>query len=450
MRNWTLTYLAAAVAVFVLALLAPAAYAAGEGRALSLDECVRTALEHNRALLSRYEKVGAAHASVGMAASGFLPKITLSETYMRSDNPVMSFGAKINQGRFTQADLGTVNNPSAIDNFNFRAEVVQPLFNGGRELVGYSRAILGLESAGKGLERARQETAFEAVRGYYGVLLAGEYVKVADKALETTQAHVKEAQDFYNQGMLAGSEVLLAKVRLAEVKEMRIKAINQEKTAKAGLNLLMGRDQDTPFEVEEPSVNPGEPGVLADYLNEAAGRRPDLAGMELDVRNMEKGVTMARTGYLPNLNLIGRYEFDDKDLFGSRRESYTLMGMLTWNIFDGFYTTKSVSEARANYNAVSHMRDQMKEGVGFEVRQAYYKLVDARARTGVTGEAVTEGEEALRIIRRRFDAGMTRTLDVLDAETALTRARTNKAEADYDANVAMAELMLATGRMEYR
>lgn len=447
MRNWTLTYLVAAVGVFVMASLAPAVSNAGEGRTLSLDECVRAALEHNRALLSQSEKVNAAEASVGVAASGFLPRITLSETYMRSDNPVMSFGAKISQGRFTEADLGTVNNPSAIDNFNFRAEVVQPLFSGGREIVGYQRAKLGLESAGKGLERARQETAFAAVRGYYSILLAGEYVTVADKALETTRAHVKEAQDFFSQGMLAGSEVLLAKVRLAEVKEMRIKAVNQEKTAKAGLNLLMGQDQDTPFEVEDPAVQPGEPGELSGYLKEAADRRPDLAGMELDVRNMEKGVTMARTGYLPNLNLIGRYELDDKDLFGSRGESYTLMGMLTWNIFDGFNTTKGVSEARANYNAASYMKDQMREGVGFEVRQAYYKLVEARERVGVAAEAVAEGEEALRIIRRRFDAGMTRTLDVLDAETALTRARTNSAEAHYDANVSMAELMLAAGRM---
>lgn len=449
MRTRTLAYVIAAVAVFITAAQPFPAFAADPARCISLDECVRTALSGNHTLLAVSEKRNAAEAAVGMAASGFLPKITLSETYMRSDNPVMSFGAKINQGLFTPADLATVNNPSAIDNFNFRAEVVQPVFNGGRELIGYNRSKLGLASAGKGLERARQETAFQTVKAYYGVLLAAEYIDVAGKAEDTTESHVNAAQAFYDQGMLVGSEVMLAKVHLAEVREMRIKAVNQLRTARAALNLIMGVDQDTQFDVIEPAGADSEPGELSGYIKEAAANRPDLAGMEMDVRNMEEGVTMAKAGYLPNVNLVGRYELDDRDPFRGRGDSYTLMGMLSWNVFDGFYTTKSVSEARASYSAAGHMREQMKEGVEFEVRQAFYSLVEARERVVGASEAVTEGEEALRIIRRRFDAGMTKTLDVLDAETALTRVRTNLAQAVYDRNVAMAWLMLATGRPQY-
>lgn len=449
MRTRTLAYIIAVVAVFFLAAQPVSVCAAEFARCLSLDECVRTALSGNHTLLAASEKRNAAEAAVGMAASGFLPKITLSETYMRSDNPVMSFGAKINQGLFTPADLATVNNPPAINNFNFRAEIVQPVFNGGRELIGYNRSKLGLASAGKGFERARQDTVFQTVKAYYGVLLAGEYIAVAGKAEDTTESHVRAAQAFYDQGMLVGSEVMLAKVHLAEVREMRIKAVNQQRTARAGLNLVMGIDQDTAFDVIEPAGVDSEPGELSGYIKEAAANRPDLAGMDMDVRNMEEGVTLAKAGYLPNVNLVGRYELDDRDPFRGRGDSYTVMGMLSWNVFDGFYTTRSVCEAKASYSAASHVREQMKEGVGFEVRQAYFSLVEAWERVATASEAVTEGEEALRIIMRRFDAGMTKTLDVLDAETALTRARTNLAQAEYDRNVAMAGLMLATGRMEY-
>jgi outer membrane protein len=418
---------------------------------LSQEDCVRMALEKNHSLMAQSERLDAARAVVGQAGSYFLPKLTLSETYMRSDNPVMAFGSKLNQGGFTAADFdpAKLNNPDAVDNFNFRAELVQPVFNGGREMVGYKRAKLGLRAAEKELQRTRDETVFQVTKAYYGVLLAAEYVKVADKAYDTTTRHLASAQQFFDQGMIVESEVLLAKVRLAEVKQMRIKAVNSLDTAKAALNMFMGREQDSPVEPSGVLAGCEGPGKLGQYLDEAKGMRPDLAGMEINVRNMEAGVDMARTGYLPDLNLIGRYELDDKDPFRGRGKSYTVMGVLSWNVFDGFLTTKKTSEARANYNAAGHMYEQMKQGVLLEVRQAYNSAVEAGQRVDVARTAVDEGEEALRIIERRFDNGMARMLDVLDAETALTRARTNLAQALYDQNVSMASLRLATGAMSY-
>lgn len=441
-----------AAAIFFCPAPAPAETGPSAPGALTLDYCIRTALENNHSLLAGSEGLEAARAGVGQARSYFLPRIGVSETYMRSDNPVMAFGSKLNQGAFTSADfdVARLNDPEPIDNFNFRAELVQPIFNGGREMVGLKRARLGLQSAEKGYERARQETVYQVVRAYWGVALAAEYVKVAGKAFDTTERHLKTAQRFFDQGMLVGSEVLLAKVRLAEVKEMRVRAENSLSTAKAGLNLLMGREQDEPVELVQGLGRGGEPDELQACLDEAVRSRPDLDAMRINVLDMEAGVDMARTGYLPDINLAGRYELDDDGPFRGRGKSYTLLGTISWNIFDGFLTTKKVSEARAGYIAMGHMHEQMRQGVLFEVRRAYNSVIEAGQRIEAAKAAVAEGEEALRIIQRRFEAGMTKTLDVLDAETALTRARTNLAQALYDYNVSTAGLMLATGRTAYK
>jgi outer membrane protein TolC len=87
----------------------------------------------------------------------------------------------------------------------------------------------------------------------------------------------------------------------------------------------------------------------------------------------------------------------------------------------------------------------MSDGVEFEVRRAYYSLEEAGLRIAAASGSVDEGEESLRIIRRRFEAGLARSIDVLDAETALTRARTNRANALYDYNVSLVKLRLAAG-----
>lgn len=441
----------AASLLAALLVLPLQARAGGDAPSLGLDECVRLVLENNYGIKAEACRAEAARAGVGKAFSGFLPRLDLSETYMRSDNPVMAFGSKLNQGMFTVADFdpAKLNSPKAVDNFNFRVQVTQPVWNGGKASVGYARARLGADAADKSLERARQETVFQAVRAYHGVELAGEYVKVAEKALGTTEAHVKLAQSFYDQGMLIGSEVLQAKVRLAEVREMLIKARNREATAKAGLNAILARPQDTPFSVTGSLTRNEFPGTLEEFQKSALKDRPDLAAMEKDVQNMEQGVSYARTDYYPNVNLVGRYELDDRDIFRGRGDSYTVMAVASWNVFDGRMTTNSVREAEAGLNAAGYGLKAMRDGVLLDVRQAYNDMGEATQRMDVMAEAVGEGEEGLRILQKRFAAGMARTLDVLDAETALTRARVNHAQALYDYNVAVARLKLAVGRMDY-
>jgi len=53
----------------------------------------------------------------------------------------------------------------------------------------------------------------------------------------------------------------------------------------------------------------------------------------------------------------------------------------------------------------------------------------------------------LRIVQKRYEVGMTTFVDVLGAENALIRARTNALQALYDSNIAHAELKLAAGTL---
>jgi len=436
------------LAVILVSLMYPCCVLAEEAQPLTLKDCVNSTLDKNHSLLAEGCRLDAAKAGIGKAGAAFMPKLDVTETFMRSDNPVMAFGSKLNQGVFTAADFAVdrLNDPGAVDNFNFSLQATMPIFNGGREWVGLSMAKAGLKAEDKKYGRARQETVFNAVRAYYGVALAGEYVKAAEKSKDATAGHLRVAQSLYGQGMLTGSDVLLAKVRLAEVKETLIKAANRQAIAKAALNVIMARPQDADFQAVDRLSEAVFTGALKDFMEEARANRPDLAATGLGVDMADKGVRMAKTGYLPNVNIVGRYDLDDKDFIGGSGDSYTVMGVVSWNLFDGLLTTSNVSEARANRNMAMHRLDQAKEDVEFEVRQAFYNMQEARQRIETAGAAVEEGEEALRIIQKRFGAGMSKTTDLLDAEAALVRARTNRLSALYDYNVAIAALKLAVGR----
>jgi outer membrane protein TolC len=212
---------------------------------LTLDQAIETALKNHPGLKAADAQVEAAQAGITRSRSGFLPKVTLSETWSKTDNPMMVLGTKLNQEIVTPADFNPVvmNDPDTLSNYNTRLSVMQPVFNGGKEYLGVTQARLANEAALQDRNRTRQETMFNVVKVYYGLLLAQAYDKVAAQSLETSAANVKLAEARFKAGAVLQSDLLRAKVQYAEVKEMATRSENGVKLAAANLNFAMGVPQ---------------------------------------------------------------------------------------------------------------------------------------------------------------------------------------------------------------
>jgi outer membrane protein TolC len=419
------------------------------GESLTLEQAIETAINNNPGLKAAGSQIEAADAGVLRSASGFLPKVTVSETWSKTDNPLMVLGTKLNQEIVTPADFNptVINQPEPISNYNTRLSVMQPVFNGGKEYLGRTQAKLARDASIQDRERARQETVYNVVKAYYGVLLAREYHKVALQSLETSEANVKLAEARYRAGAVLQSDLLRAKVQLAEVKEMLTRSENGIKLASAGLNFAMGVPQGYEYEITG-SLSAQELNTEVNAaIDEAAARRPDLISMDLNRQNAEKSVSQARTDYLPSLNLTGQVDWNSEKFAGNDAKSWAVMAVLQWNLFDGLVTRSKVKEALATSSRMKSLEAQTRSAVELQVRQAYYNLAASADRIAATASSVQEAEEGLRIVQKRYETGMTTFVDVLGAESSLIRARTNALQALYDNNIAQAELKLAKGTL---
>ena len=436
------------LALFVPLMLAVAvsSYAA---EALTLEEAVETATKNNPGLKAADAQIDAADAGMLRSASGFLPKVNLSETWSKTDNPLMVLGTKLNQEIATQSDFNptVINNPEPISNYNTRLSVVQPVFNGGKEYIGRTQAKLAKDASVQDRERARQETVYNVIKAYYGLLLAREYHKVALQSLETSEANVKLAEARYRAGAVLQSDLLRAKVQLAEVKEMLTRSENGIKLASAGLNFAMGIPQGSEYEITGALSAQEVKAEVNAAIDEAAARRPDLISTGLNRQNAEKSVSQARTDYLPSLNLMGQVDWNSDKVGGDDARSWAVMAVLQWNLFDGLVTKSKVKEALATTSRMKAQEEQTRSAVELQVRQAYYNFAASADRIAATASSVQEAEEGLRIVQKRYETGMTPFVDVLGAESSLIRARTNALQALYDNNISQAELKLAKGTL---
>jgi len=451
MMNWmtdTVKYVLATI-VLVLLLVAAVAMTAYAGETLSLDQAVDTALKNHPNLKAADSQVEGAQANVLKSKSGFLPKVTLSETWSKTDNPLMVLGTKLNQASVTPADFNplVMNDPDPMSNYNTRLAVIQPVFNGGKEYLGIKQARLASEAAAQDRARTRQETVFNVVKAYYGLLLAKEYDKVAIQSLETSAANVKLADTRFKAGAVLQSDLLRAKVQYAEVKEMATRSENGVKLAAANLNFAMGVPQESQYAVEGALSAQDMKEDLDGMISGALALRPDLSSLGLNRKNAEANISQARTDYIPSLNLMGQMDWNSDRIAGNDAKSWAVMAVLQWNLFDGLVTTSRVREASANAGKMRAMEEQMRSGVQLQVRQAYYNYQASLERIAATSSSVQEAEEGFRIVQKRYEAGMTTLVDVLGAENALIRSRTGALQALYDNNVAAAELKLAAGTL---
>jgi outer membrane protein len=446
--NCKITVFVIYLALFLLLTLAVVVYSYA-AESLALEGAVETALRNNPGLKISDAQIEAADAGVLRSVSGFLPKVTLSETWSKTDNPLIVLGTKLNQEIVTPADFDSavINHPEPISNYNTRLSVMQPVFNGGREYIGRTQAKLALDASIQDRERARQEMVYNVIKAYYGLLLAKEYHKVALQSIETSTANVKLAEARYKAGAVLQSDLLRAKVQYAEVKEMLTRSENGIKLASAGLNFAMGVPQGTEYEVNGTLSTQEFQAEIDAAMSEAATKRPDLIAMDLNRQNAEKSVSQARSDYLPSLNLMGQADWNSDKIAGDDAKSWAVMAVLQWNLFDGLVTRSKVKEALAASSRMKSLEEQTRSAVQLQVRQAYYNVTASLDRIAATVSSAQEAEEGLRIVQKRYETGMTSFVDVLGAENSLIRARTNALQAVYDNNTAQAELKLAMGTL---
>ncbi len=447
--NHQLVFLLLLVAGLGMAL--PARGETGAPANLSLAEAMMLALERHPALRAASHQAAAASAGVEQARAGFLPRVDFSEGVTQSNNPVYAFGALLNQGRFTATDFAVdrLNHPDPITNWRTNIWGGIPLFMGGRTVLGYQQAQIGVQVAEQGRARVEQEVLLNVIRAYYGVLLAQEAKATVEAAVRTAEANLTSAEARYEVGVVVASDALAARVRLARLKEEAIAAANQLRLAHAVLNEAMGVALDQPYQMtarlDLPPLRHEQLKGLEDLARE---HRPDYRQVALEEQRLEKEVLRAKGALLPSLHLLGNYEINNNRFSSDGQDSWSVGMVLNLNLFNGGADRARIIEAQANHQRALALRERLGNAVGLEVRDAFLALQAARERVNVTRDAVTHAEESLRIVQNRYDSGLTTIVELLDSETALTATRTNLTRALYDATVGQARLDFSLGTLD--
>jgi outer membrane protein len=431
---------------FITSLMIAGAAAAEEP--LTLESSIDIALKNSVIIHSAKEGVKGATAQRREAITGFLPKFNTSYNYTRlNEAPVSKFQglpAPLTSLNGIEIPVGTQ------DNYNWSIEARQPLFTGGGLIANYQASKIGEDAALQEEITRKQDVVQEVKIVYYDILRAQKILETARQSVEMLNAHRDVAQNYFQVGMIPKNDLLHAEVELANGKQTFIKAQNAVELTKARFNTVLKRKIFTPVEIVDVLQYQPFDKQLDECYAVALKNRPELKIATLKAAQAGKLVRVAQSEYLPTLSLVGNYTRfgDNPSLSGSDfkdAESWYVMGVASWNFWEWGKTKFRVDASRAKENQALDAVKELNDQIALEIKNAYLMLQEAEKQIAVSKQVIEQAEENFRISEERYKERVATSTEVLDAQTLLTRAKSDYANALGDYNINYARMQKSMG-----
>lgn len=419
-----------------VSLSAPSgAEAAARTLKLSLDEAISMARENNATIKAARSRVEQAEGRIVESRQTYLPSLTLSENFMRTNDPLNVFGVKLMQTKVTQLDFvpAILNEADPISDFNTSLMLMQPLVNIDGSI---GRGMAKKAKVAEEYMTARTEETIDLYvsKAYYGMMLAQQNIRAIDQSIATMQRHSAEAEKAYRAGMLPKSDKLSTDVRLAELREQKMMLEDGVREATDALRVLLSLEGDVTI---EPT---GTFTVDAELPKaEASATRSDLMAMDTYRQLAGKQGDMARAARIPRLNAFARADNHTSD-FDTDGSSWMVGVSMQWKIFDGMAISGKVQQAKAREREARYSYEAARSQSRAEVAKALRTMKTARERISVAGQSLEEAKVSLDYIGEQYRTGKAMTFELLMREGAYTYAKMRLNQARFDYSVARSEL----------
>ena len=434
----------------LLITLLVAAVSAGAQDAISLKDAVLLALGKNKSLEAAAAARNATQTRITQARSGLLPKVNYSESWTRSNNPVFVFGSLLSQRQFgpQNFEIGSLNSPNFINNFQSQITLDQTLYGAGQTMQAVRSAELTRELTSEEGRRTQTEVIAQVIRAYYDSLLSADQLSVTGQSIRSAEADLERAKNIRSAGMSTDVDVLSIRVHLASVRELQIRRTADVDVARAALNDAIGLPLDAAHTLTTQLVPLDLPEVaLREQENTAIEQRPEARQAKLAIRLAETQVATARSARLPQVILHGAFEADRQRFVTRAGDNWLVSIGLRWNLFNGFSDKARIEESKFAVDRSIAEEARAGSAIRLQVRRAYADLNAATQRIEVAKASVAEAEESLRITQNRYQAGISNITDLLRTETAVLEVRTRHLAAIRDQRVAAAGLELTAGTL---
>jgi outer membrane protein TolC len=300
------------------------------------------------------------------------------------------------------------------------------------------------------LRDARDLVVLATGGAYLQVIAAQARMHSAQAQIDTAQAIFKQTQDRRAVGLNPQIDVNRSQVQL-QTQQQRLMSL-QNDVAKQKINLarLVGLPPAENYEVtDDIQFSPAPDLTLEQALKQAFEARADLQSAEAQVRAAERVRSAVRWEHAPSLAFSADYGAIGINP-GQSHGTFTVVGTLRIPIWQGGRTEGEAEEADAALGQRRAEQADVRSRIEADVRNAFLDMETAAHQLEVARNNQKVARETLELTRQRFEAGITDSVEVTQAQESVVSADLDYITSLFAHNLAKVSLARATGKAEER
>ena len=403
----------------VIALLLSLLNPAPQLLALTMDEAVSAALQNHQRIAQFRADADQSHAVVGSTRAAFLPRFDLSYDYSKSDQDPFSFGQES-----STLTLGASLN----------------LFNGLADYHSYHAAKQRATAASYQLQGIIADIILETRQNYIEVLRAEQSSATAAEGVRLLERQKRDADLQLKYGVIARNDLLRVEVELSSARQDLLQAEGTLQIARRQIERMINRPLVEAEKLDNASISTllsDEWGAAEDYHQQLLDQRSELNYLRHLLQAAVLDRQASKGGFLPSIDLSARHEEYGDSLAPTGRDNSfdddnLLLLSANWNLFNGFADSKAVSAAEARRRSAAALLRDTEATLILQLQTALQNARIAQGRLLEAQTGVSQAEENYRVSENRFAQQQATTVDLLDAQFLLTRARNLQVNAQYD------------------
>jgi outer membrane protein len=468
-------------------------------KVLSLEDCLRTAMDNNRRRPASRFAIAVAEAQHRQALAGYWPQINAKAGWSRLDeavNFIFPAGAMYIPPQTVNVPGGTAMvsipagafapgfPPTALQmpvgfpgqSFTTAAQVfpipeqniklIDPqsfatagsltwlLFDGGMR-KGYREQALGAVGVARAeARRTDLELTDSVVRLYYGGVLARQLRQVGEDTLARMEVTLELTESLFKNGAgkVNKTDYLDNQVMVESIRSVVAMLVKNEAAAEAALAYTMGMSWDSTVRPSAGEI-PHHPVTLKleDLVSTSYEFNPDWARVEAGLRSLEGAVTTARSGYYPKIALTGEVRrwwngYSQGAATAQNKAGFSIGLGAEIPIFDGFLTRGRVAEALARVAKLKEEKVLLREGLGLQLRELFLCLAAASKAYQASGKAMTAAQENRELTSRAYQNELIETEKVIRAQLFEAMMTAQHLKARYDHLAIESQVSVVVGK----
>ncbi|QKQ76166.1 TolC family protein [Nostoc sp. TCL240-02] len=404
---------------------------------ITLAQALELARRNNHDLQVSILELERNKAALREAQAALLPTLGISADITRSQSASSQLSSKLQEQQ-----TGISSPDEASTSFSGQAQLSYNIYTSGRVQASIRAAEEQVRFNELAVETQSETIRLNVATDYYNLQQADEQVRIAQSAVQNSEASLRDAEALERAGVGTRFDVLRSQVNLANAQQDLTNARSQQAISRRQLATRISLPQGINISAADPVQLAGlwnptlEQSIVLAYQN-----RPELQ-QQLAQRNIseqQRRQALAELG--PQVSLVGSYnlldQFNDNV---SVTDGYSLGVRATINLYDGGAARARAAQSRVNIAIAETQFAEQRNQIRFQVEQAYSTQQSSLENVQTSNTALEQAREALRLARLRFQAGVGTQTDVINSENDLTRAEGNRVTAILDYNRALAQL----------